>query len=144
MIIMKSFSNFLNNVKEDFGGAVSATNNVGSGQVAGLGVNNPNISNQGEPPGPAAVLNKRKRVYTRKPPINEGKTSDIHCKVFDVGAKAFYDCRMAKRKRPRLEDYVGDDDLGKAIKNFAKASPKSGIMMRNKLTKEIMNLRLPR
>lgn len=55
-------------IKED-GGAV-AVNSAGSGQVAGIGVNNPSISNQSEPGGRNLLFKKKKfsDIERRKTP----------------------------------------------------------------------------
>ena len=132
---MKKFSDFR---KEDFGGAVAA-NNVGQGQIAGVGV-----GPSGEPPGPRGLLNKSKRMTRRRTPVNEARTTDIHYKIFDCNAQRFYDCRLGRRKYPYFVQYIGNDSFGEEIKQFAVKNPKSGIILRNKSTKELQYIRYPR
>lgn len=63
------------------------------------------------------------------------------CKVYDVDSSIFHRCRLGKKKYHRYSLYVGDDDIGKEIRDFAIKNPKSQIVIRDKSSKSMMYLR---
>lgn len=90
------------------------TNSIGSGAgVAGL---------VGEPPVPQKFMN---------------------CRVFDVDAEVFHKCTNGKHPRHRYSRYVGSDEVGEEIREYAKANIKEGIVLRNKSDSSMMFLRRP-
>jgi hypothetical protein len=106
-------------IKED-----APTNSVAGGNVAGLGVPNPNISNQAEP----GI--KRKKFA--------GST------VFTVPSKSFVMAKMLKRKGARFESYLGDPNVSKEIADYANANWKEGIVLEDEQTGAMVYLRYGR
>lgn len=122
----KTFKAF---VSEDIGGAVAA-NNAGGGQIAGIGV-----GPQGEPGGSAQVMGKKKKPFRRSSPVLE------NVRIFDATPEKFHSVRYDRRKHPRMNDYMGTDQLGESIKTFARENPDSAILLRNSNTREIFYLK---
>jgi hypothetical protein len=106
-------------IKED-----APTNSVGGGNVAGIGVPNPNIPNQAEP----GI--KRKKFA--------GST------VFIVPSKSFVMAKMLKRKGARFESYLGDSGVSKEIADYANANWKEGIVLEDEQTGAMVYLRYGR
>lgn len=61
--------------------------------------------------------------------------------VFTVNDDVWSRCRMGKRKHARYEAYVGEDETGKAIRDFGVANPKAPIMLQHHKTGAFMYLR---
>ena len=92
------------------------TNNVGSGNVDLT----PHIK-------------KKKKKY--KPEEFGGH------KVFVVSSQRFWDSRLGKSRYARYERYVGNDEVGEAIREFGRANPKSPIILRNSDTGAMLYLK---
>lgn len=110
-------------LEEEGMGAASAagapTNNVGDGHIAGA---------KGDPPGrPKGKILRRKKFAG----IN----------VFEVSSDYFYLARMGKRKYARYEQYVGDDETGRAIREFGNANYGAPIIIQDELTGAMCYLR---
>lgn len=110
-------------LKEDMGAAPA--NGVGGGAIAGIGVANPNLTNQAEP-----GVKKRKKFA--------GST------VFKVPSKSFVMARMLKRKHVRFESYLGDADVAKEIAEYANANWKEAIIIEDEQTGAMMYIRYGR
>lgn len=96
---------------------------VGGGHIAGLGVENPNIPNQAEPPG----RKKRKKFA--------GAT------VFEVDTNRYMNARLGKKKYVKYEKYVGNDEVGEEIRKFARENPKDAIILQDSTSGYMMYLR---
>lgn len=93
-------------------------NNVGSGAIAGAA---------GDPPG------KRKKQEPHDVFASQA--------VFDVDPAYFHKCRDGKRKYHRYENYVGSCENGRAIREYALQNPKNAILVRDKSTGAMINLK---
>lgn len=89
-------------------------NNVGDGHVAGLGV-----GKQGEP----------------------GVKRFAGARVFKVPNTYFQNARLMKRKYARYEQYVGDDEIGKQIREFGNKNYGEAIVLEDELTGAMCYLR---
>jgi len=83
----------------------SPANNIGSGNV--------NIDPH---------LKKKKKVKTEEFSGN---------KVFVVSAQRFHDSRLGKARYARYEKYVGNDEVGEAIRLYGRSNPKLPIILKN-------------
>ena len=127
-------------------GAVSGGVTSGGGQIAGLGVNNPNLPGQAEP---GVDLRKKrnpilfKDIGRRKKPVTESLTEEIFAGnvVFTVDPDTFHACRMGKRKYARWIKYVGDGEIGKRIKAFGYKYPSKPIILKNRNNGAMLFLR---
>jgi len=81
------------------------SNNIGSGNV--------NIDPH---------LKKKKKVKTEEFSGN---------KVFVVSAQRFHDSRLGKARYARYEKYVGNDEVGEAIRLYGRSNPKLPIILKN-------------
>jgi len=113
---MKIKEKYLKQMSEDGAIAMSPTNNVGGGDIAGLGV-----GPQGEP----GI--KRKKFA--------GST------VFTVPSKNFVMAKMLKRKGARFESYLGDPILAKEIADYAHKHWSEGIVLEDETTGAMVYLR---
>jgi len=95
---------------------------VGGGHIAGLGVENPNNPNQAEP-----GRKKRKKF--------------ANATVFEVDTERYMRARLGKKKYVRYEKYVGNDEIGEDIRNFAINNPKEPIILQDKTSGYMMYLR---
>jgi hypothetical protein len=95
---------------------------VGGGHIAGLGVENPNIPNQAEP-----GKKKRKKF--------------AGAIVFEVDTDRYMKARLGKRKYVRYEKYVGNDEIGEEIRQYALCHPKESIILQDKTSGYMMYLR---
>lgn len=102
---------------------VAATNSVGGGNIAGLGV-----GPQGEPGMPPKIIR-------RKFAGNE---------VFEVTGDCFHRCMRGKRQYARYETYVGDDDTGKAIREYGLKNRGKAIVVQDEKTGAMIFLRYGR
>lgn len=96
---------------------------VGGGQIAGLGVDNPELPNQAEPP-----MKKKRKKFA-------GAT------VFEVDSDRYMKARLGKKKYVKYEKYVGNDDIGEEIRRFARENPKEAIILQDNASGYMMYLR---
>lgn len=124
-------------------GAVTA----GGGQIAGLGVANPNLPNQAEP---GVLPNRKKRnpilfkdLLSRKKPVQESLTEETFAGkiVFTVDSNTFHLCKMGKRKYARWVDYVGGAPNGHIIKAYGYKYPRRSIILKHANTGAMLYLR---
>lgn len=127
-------------------------NNVGSGNIAGMGV-----GPDGEPGvpvrkklkvvGPPVVdprLFSRKifsRTKSKTMTVEEVESTFAGSKVFSVDPDSYHQCRLGKNRYHRWSKYVGDSDAGIAIRNFGKNNSSQPIVVMNNVTGEMMYLR---
>ena len=119
-----------NQIIEDGAAGVAPANNVGSGNIAGVGV-----GPKGEPgiqPGTKTNPLRRKKL---KEEVFAGN------KVFEVDPTYFHKCRLGKRKHANYKFYVGEDDVGKEIREYGNSNPKKPIIIKDKNTGSMQFLR---
>ena len=77
----------------------------------------------------APVLGQKKK----KKKIEEGiKTSTFAGKdVFIVDSETYYTCRLGKKRYARYEKYVGNGNIGQAIREYGLKYPKRPIILQN-------------
>lgn len=102
---------------------VAATNSVGGGNIAGLGV-----GPQGEP-------GISKSVIRRKFAGNE---------VFEVSNDIFNKCIMGKKQYAKYETYVGNEDVGQAIREYGLKNRGKAIVVQDEKSGAMMFLRYGR
>lgn len=114
-----------NDLRED-----APANNVGSGNIAGCGVDNPSKGeNFGMPP-----MRKRKTKIIRRavPKLTTetfaGKT------VFVVPASMYENVKYHKVKGAHWHKYLQEDEQGQQIREFANRYPKEPIILKNEAT----------
>ncbi len=110
---MKKFSELIREEGASVGTSVSS--------VAGL---------QGDPPGPRM----RSKVLKRK--------RYNGCEVFVVDAGTYTKCRSAKMKSERFAKYIQDEEIGNAVREYAKLNPSSSIMIEDENTGAITYLKV--
>jgi len=98
---------------------------AGSGAIAGIGVEHPTRGGQSEPPGKSKV--KRGRFAGQD--------------TFIVDPNIFMKSRMGKKKYHRYENYVGNDEVGEAIRAFGRANPSKPIILQDSLTGAMLYLK---
>ena len=91
-------------------------NNVGGGNIAGA---------NGDPPKPTKVMMRRFANHD----------------VFVVDGKKFNDARFGKKKYLKYEKYVGNDEVGNAIRTYGRKYPKKAIILQDELTGAMTFLR---
>lgn len=96
---------------------------VGGGGIAGLGVENPNLPNQAEPP-----MKKKRKKFA-------GAT------VFEVDSDRYMRARLGKKKYVKYEKYVGNDEVGEEIRLFARENPNEAIILQDNSSGYMMYLR---
>lgn len=64
--------------------------------------------------------------------------------VFDLDCDKFHKCLRGKHPRHKYNKYVGQDQIGEEIRQFGRSNPKEGIIVRNKLTREMVFLKRPK
>jgi hypothetical protein len=99
-----------------------AVNASGHGAVAGIGV-----GPQGEPGLSHSVMLKRKKF--------------AGAEVFEVNADWFHKARLGKRKHARYEHYVGNDEIGQAIRAYANEDYSRPIIIQDERTGAMCYLR---
>ena len=52
-------------------------------------------------------------------------------KVFVVTPQRYFDSRLGKARYARYEKYVGNDDIGEAIRQYGRTNPKASIILKN-------------
>jgi len=98
-------------IDEDGEGA--PTNNVGSGNIAGIS--------------PPAVMLRRKKFAGKQ--------------VFEVDDERFSNARLGKKKYAKYEDYVGNDELGEEIRQYGRNNPGKPIILQHEKTGAMMFLK---
>jgi len=125
------------------------TNSAGGGGVAGLGV-----GSQGEPGikpkklkivggpevKPVQFADKVYRRVAEAENVAEPEHTFAGAKVFSVDPDTYYQCRLGKSRYHRWSKYVGDSEVGQAIRNFGKTSTDPIVVM-NSQSGEMMYLR---
>lgn len=96
-------------------------NSAGAGDVAGLGT-----GSQGEP-GVSTSLVKRKTFAGHD--------------VFEVNSEWFHKARFGKKKYARYEDYVGNDEIGEAIRQYGREDYGRPIVIQDERTGAMCYLR---
>ena len=94
----------------------ASVNNVGGGNIAGA---------NGDPPKPTKVMMRRFANHD----------------VFVVDGKKFNDARFGKKKYLKYEKYVGNDEVGNAIRTYGRKYPKKPIILQDELTGAMTFLR---
>jgi len=94
----------------------ASVNNVGGGNIAGA---------NGDPPKPTKVMMRRFANHD----------------VFVVDGKKFNDARFGKKKYLKYEKYVGNDEVGNAIRNYGRKYPKKPIILQDDKTGSMIFLR---
>lgn len=56
------------------------------------------------------------------------------CEVFEVDGEYYSRCTMGKKKYDRYEKYVGNDEVGEAIRQYGRSNPKSSIIVKDSKT----------
>lgn len=84
----------------------------------------------GDPP-----VRKKPKVIRRK---------FAQCEVFVVTADIYYNCSRPKLKSERFQTLVGTDEIGQAIREYAKENPGKGIMIEDENTGYMTWLRIPK
>lgn len=106
-------------IKED-----AIVNTVGSGQIAGL--------EPDTPPVPKGVTTKGKMLRRKK---FAGK------EVFVVSSDAFNKARLGKKFREHYSSYVGRDEIGEAIRQYARENRDAPIIIEDEITGAMVYLR---
>ena len=102
-------------------------NTVGSGQIAGL---EPDI-----PPVPKGVTTKGSMLRRKAPKTFAGKA------VFTVPSDRFYKAKYGKKKFEHYSSYVGRDEIGQEITEFAKTNKDAPIILEDEITGAMVYLR---
>lgn len=97
-------------------------NNVGSGNIAGTGDNPP-------------MGKKAQYAFLRRFGKND---------VFVVKSDVYRNARLAKKKYVRYEKYVGNDEVGNAIREYGRKYPKKPIIVQDEMTGAMQFLRYGR
>jgi len=95
---------------------------AGSGDVAGIGV-----GPQGEPGAPPRSIVRRKKF--------------AGAEVFEVNPDWFHKARLGKKKYTRYENYVGNDEIGEAIRAYAHEDYSRPIVIQDERTGAMCYLR---
>ena len=102
---------------------------AGSGAIAGIGVNNPNMTGQAEPPGLTYAQKKKKRKKF------------AGTEVFEVDPDIFMKARFGKKKYDKYENYVGNDEIGQEIRQYGRTNPGKSIIIQDSLTGAMLYLK---
>lgn len=101
------------------------TNSAGSGSVAGIGV-----GPDGEPGLSTSTRDKhKKRILKRAPPQALPMGWFAGKKTFKVPSHVFENAKLAKRKHQRWVSYLQEDEVGRAIREFANKNPYDPIIL---------------
>lgn len=66
------------------------------------------------------------------------------CRVFEVDSDTFKKCRLGKRRYARYEQYVGNDEIGQAIREYGRTRhSKKGIILVDNITGAMLYLKYP-
>lgn len=135
---MKNFKTFLS-INEE-GEGVPPTNNVGSGNLAGMGVHGaanqePGINRKRKNKSPVLFPSMMKRTLPNN--IKEDLDTFMGSVVFEVDSNTFHNVKWNKRKHKHWRKYLGEDDALQMIREYARKNPSKPIIIRNKLTSEM-------
>jgi hypothetical protein len=101
------------------------TNSAGSGNIAGLGV-----GAKGEPGISASVRKRHKsRILRRSPPQALPMGWFAGKKTFKVPSHVYENVKLAKRKYQHWTKYLNEDEVGRAIREFANRNPNDPIII---------------
>lgn len=64
--------------------------------------------------------------------------------MFDVDPDKYCDCKAGKYRYHRYSKYVGNDDVGEAIRQYGRKNPNDPIIVRNSQTGAMMYLKQPK
>lgn len=103
-------------------------NNVGSGNIAGLGV-----GPQGEPGRPPQLMPMQRR------PARKGKF--LNQETFIISSSTFNSLREAKRKRVHWKRYLEEDDAYHDLREYARKKRKGPIIVEDERTGACMYVR---
>lgn len=130
------------------------TNNVGSGNIAGLGVGpdgEPGVHPKHQPKKKRTVDTKTiiKALVRRAPAKNvveecapsRRRPPFAGAAVFEVSSKLFYDIKMAKRKGKHWRTYLNEDDCYHEIREYASKNKNGAIIIQNESTGEMIYCR---
>ena len=115
----KNFKTLRENPPANFAGDPSTTN------IAGLGI--------GE---------KEPGVKGKKPPVLRRRKKFAGCEVFEVDADRYNRCRVIKQSYERYSKYVGDDELGQTIREYARKNPGKSIIVQDESTGSMTYLKI--
>jgi len=108
--------------------AIKEQMSVGAGVIAGM----PTASPPEETPVPAGVTTGGKMLRRKKFAGQE---------VFVVPSDAFHKARLGKKKFEHYSSYVGREDIGKEITEFARANKDAPIILEDEITGAMVYLR---
>jgi len=64
-----------------------------------------------------------------------------NCAVFDVCKDRYHKCIQGKKQYDKYENYVGNDEIGEAIRQYGRKYPNKSIIVREKDTHAMVFLR---
>ena len=101
------------------------TNNAGGGEIAGLGV-----GAKGEPGISASVRKKHKsRIMRRSPPQALPMGWFAGKPTFKVPNSVYENVKLAKRRYQHWTKYLQEDEVGRAIREYANKNPGKPIVI---------------
>lgn len=84
-------------------------------------------------------------VQTHDPVANAGaqikRERFNNCEVFEVDSEYYHRCTLGKQKYHRYERYVGNDEVGEAIRQYGRTNPKASIIVKDSKTGSMQYLR---
>ena len=116
------------------------TNNVGSGNIASVGVSNVSKpAGWGEPGiSKSAQRKHRGNILRRSPPqtLKEGPRTGMFAgsQTFIVPSEVFHEARHQKRKGAHWSKYIGEEDHWSYIREYARKNPKKAIVLQDENT----------
>tara|TARA_Y100000004_G_scaffold60030_2_gene66956 strand:+ start:1472 stop:2224 length:753 start_codon:yes stop_codon:yes gene_type:complete len=110
--------------KEELLEARMKTENIAVGD--GSGIHGIGAGPHGEPPGPSKLIKRKKFAG-----------SD----VFLVKPEVFMRSRFGKKKYAKYENYVGNDEIGDAIRQYGRSNPGRPIILQDELSGAMLYLR---
>lgn len=125
--------------------AAGPTNAAGRGGIAGIGV-----GPQGEPGVHPKHQPKKNRTpstsdilgyFRRKAPNQLAEDTFAGAVVFEVSTHTFHNAKMEKRKGKHWKTYLDECDELTEIREYANRNPGKPIIIKNKLTNEMMYAR---
>jgi|GEM_PF-3393734 len=132
----------MNNIKKIKEDGDAPANNAGSGNIASLGVTQVGKpSNWGEPG--VSPKNQRKhksRIFRRKSPsVVQEQTDNRRGKfagndTFIIPSGLFHKARLQKQKGKHWKSYIGEDEHGQAIREYARKNYGKAIVLQDEST----------